>query len=402
MYCIINYFYKKYIICVVFLLVASCNDSDFGGRNSSASSNAQAVLNQDSGSDQGEQDEENVFSDTFIPPTISIELTEENLVDTDDKNTQNTQNPKNTRNNRNTQNRQNPTKNTNSGTAPSITSQQKKRYKFTFDIPQSEISSRIPVDLVWIIDNSASMVDDIAFIRENLASFMDKAKNVSSLKVAVVSCLKSNLLKTPKNYCTDFPDSLAQKIHEHNQFVDSHNSPAVLHKVIVNEELSTFFRDKGKSEKIIIDVSDEYARFPNPYPQHLKSSIERYFGKQHFIYHSISTDAPKTCGETYSSFYGEFAAEYNGELLKICPENWNKYFSDLLVNVVQKTSVDITLSGLENKNFSIVSIHVGDTQYTSSQYDLRLSNNHAPVLSLFLPEAYTGSRTMTMVIEIKK
>lgn len=66
-----------------------------------------------------------------------------------------------------------------------------------FIVAGTDCTEKIPVrlvnkvDLVWIIDGSSSMADEVARVKENLRSFVDSAKLRSDLKVAMITNVPS-------------------------------------------------------------------------------------------------------------------------------------------------------------------------------------------------------------------
>ena len=87
------------------------------------------------------------------------------------------------------------------------------------------------VDIVWVIDNSGSMVEEVAQIRKNFEDFISNTSNVAEVKLALITSSTVAVPGVPRiSFQTevDMPATALAKGHvQINQFVDSTNLLAV-------------------------------------------------------------------------------------------------------------------------------------------------------------------------------
>lgn len=250
-------------------------------------------------------------------------------------------------------------------------------------------TSNKKLDFVWVVDNSASMADEVDRVRSNLANFASRLGNYTDLRMALVSAKDgttnpSNAYQgSPKYFEMPVMPNGVQALQVNNlvrssdslaigaiTLCPSAGSPAGRWCSITTEtdpsnrkdatgamiaenywnesyskgisKLDTFLRDQ--SHKVFVFVSDDNAAkiYNTEYPiyrsQFLDAFDSRFPRSTPIVYSIVSPyakgAAPSGCsiynkGEEYINLSGET----NGKVFDICQSDWTAYFDDMLAGI---------------------------------------------------------------------
>jgi len=217
------------------------------------------------------------------------------------------------------------------------------------------------VDIVWVIDASASMLDEQKRVGENLAKFAaDVAGNALDLRIVMLTTsasvpvicplvpadpLAGTALATDPRYRfietrVDSSNALDQAVQSYPKYADFLRPDAALNFVFLSDDESRY---KG-----IPTVPERVARFT--------ADMESLAGKP-FTAHTISSEGPKACNtldcmpdlntglcafvmlgcgaaEPGTTYYA-LADETGGVAASICESDWSRIFGPLTEAVVR-------------------------------------------------------------------
>ena len=196
----------------------------------------------------------------------------------------------------------------------------------------SKVSSSRPVDIIFVIDNSGSMVEELDAIRNNINDNFANVMNAAGLDYRVImivkhgqpgtyygtTCIESPLSTIPKGGCATIGDSPPGnnpgKFYHYSYDVQSNDSPCVI--------LDTLFNVNYRP--------DEYGLAPDGWIKWLRTSAFKVFIE-------VTDDAPgcwwypdqndtskkKILNDFQSSLGGQvFAMEFDKLLTKLAPEQF--------------------------------------------------------------------------------
>ncbi len=190
-----------------------------------------------------------------------------------------------------------------------------------------------PVDIVWIIDSSASMVDELAAVQQNIASF---ATNIGTAGID-----HHVMMLAPGDVALGTPLS---EDPAHYRFVpalvDSHNALALL--LAQYPDYQAFLRSDAALHFIV--VSDDESDVP---AETFRIEMEKLAGKK-FSFHSIASEdnaglpcigacgLPIVCGAfAPGREYYALSDATGGQKISICVSDWSKVFGALQSAVIE-------------------------------------------------------------------
>ncbi len=242
-------------------------------------------------------------------------------------------------------------------------------------------NAALPIDMIWMIDNSGSMVDTAQAVRDNFQNFANQVAAVPDMKLALVSKIGTT------GTSTNIPSSVSIPHIEINQSVDSTNgldilssalcptsavagSPcaSVTNHPLVRGKLNNFLRPD--SHKVFVLVTDDESklksgdfltRFDSIYPNGALT-----------VYGFIGLGEVSPCQAKTGTQYIDLAAATGGQMYNICDTDWSTKYAQLADNVVQLGINNIALPA-EVVHGTIVSVKVNGVTIKSSQYTITSS-----------------------------
>lgn len=199
-------------------------------------------------------------------------------------------------------------------------------------IKQTAEVTRGPVDIVWIIDGSASMLDEIAAVQTNITNFAGMIGAAGIDHHVVMMATTDVAAGTPLG---------ADPAHYQYVFsgVDSHNALQLL--LDQYAEYEAFLRPEAALHFVL--VSDDESFLPG---QDFKTMMEARAGKS-FIFHAIASEdvmglpcvgacgLPLVCGGFAPGLqYYWLADATGGQKISICIADWSMVFGPLQEAVI--------------------------------------------------------------------
>lgn len=275
------------------------------------------------------------------------------------------------------------------------------------------------VDMVWVIDNSASMTSGADIIRKNFEKFAHLVENQVDLRVALISKKDVFALKTH----VSLPESMKNgqqvdfMVHSYNPLLVAAAATcpeaagdSFCKKVLSNaryekvySSLSHFFRPQ--SQKVFVFVTDDDSaansnttvQFDadnlNGYvgiikglvvnedyitAQTFKDRMVRAFGKNgSYKVFGFVAAADSKCRARESSVYSSLISSSGGLAFNVCDKDWSKNFSQLSEKVVDYASTEYSLQSENVKKVLSVKLNgkvlVPGTDYTVADGKIALN-----------------------------
>ncbi len=233
---------------------------------------------------------------------------------------------------------------------PAATRGQDEVLKFKADVFLREAE----LDVVWVVDNSTSMSEEIAHVKNNLRDFVDHVSQFSNLRTFVLSKTdpadydakftvdvrgyaggnqltafdhligsKDALFWASKLVCTDkadCPETLKYPYCQHEKcknYFDDRVERAATEVLRPNARKAFVFVTDDESSEISMD------RFLKIYGQ--KFDVARL---KVFSFVTLSKDR-SPCGDSVGKVYQALSERTNGKSFNICDPNWRPHFQQI-------------------------------------------------------------------------
>jgi hypothetical protein len=241
-----------------------------------------------------------------------------------------------------------------------------------------------PIDIVWVIDNSPSMREDIERVRSNFKNFTDSVRTRSDLKLGLISSLDDDDTKIALPYS-------GENYKQINRYVWSTDSVEILAATICPETplkesmcghirqnartnltsvADTMFRFlRPTSKKVFVFVTDDESRVAGP--SFLTAFNEVYPTQTPVIYGFIGLgDEQSPCAAKPGHQYSDLAQLTGGAVYNICNRNWQDSFSELAKGVIKWTAMPVPVPSDLKDGSAIHSIEINGELLNPSQYTL--------------------------------
>lgn len=233
------------------------------------------------------------------------------------------------------------------------------------------------LDLVWVIDNSGSMTQEIAHVRANLDRFTNSISSQANLKMSLISAAGNDGLRLTLR--TDDPNRFFQI----NQVVSSTNALRMtaaafckdasgvcsIFSSSLNGKLTSFLRENSK--KVFVVVSDDESDIEN---EQFTAAFRQTFPSQEMtLFGFIGLGASQSpCQARTGERYKRLASETGGETFNICDPDWTPTFSRLAANVLSLVAPVVPLAHPTNQ-IEITQVILDGQPLSSSQYQVSAS-----------------------------
>jgi hypothetical protein len=304
--------------------------------------------------------------------------------------------------------------------------------------PLASKTSRI-VDMIWIIDNSGSMTDEIELVRQNFGSFVAGIAEFSDLNLGLVTAataqdrrrgidlhfLAPNIRSQQFTYnvgSTNLLSLLAAGICDSNSTEITNSSSLSSEGTIcgtpvsewmessttihaIRGQLKSFFRENSK--KVFVVVTDDDAigidntNFLNILNAQMPQQEIYLFGfvgltENGAITNPNPTPGVRTCSvANVGKAYLDLATRTNGKSFDICQDNWSGHFSELTKNVENIVNTEFTLN--TSKSFNLIEILVDGKLLPEHTFNIQ--NNRIVILDRSLVQ---GAQTLEVKYTVAK
>jgi len=225
----------------------------------------------------------------------------------------------------------------------------------------SATKSMMPMDMVWVIDNSGSMSEEAANVRANLTAFISALDKSSDMKFLLVSQVGTS------GQAVSLPSGLdPQRFVQVNKTVGSHDAPQILINQL-NTYISSgtpFFR--ADSKKIIVFVTDDNSTMTAAsFTSGLSSAGVGSGQAAIFGFIGLGSTVSK-CQAATGAVYQTLATQSNAKVYNICQTDWSQNFSDLKTDVLTKLGRTFVMK--DTMVAKIVKVEVDGVAIDSSKY----------------------------------
>lgn len=197
---------------------------------------------------------------------------------------------------------------------------------------EREVSST-NVDMVWVIDNSASMSEEIQLVRENLGQFLLSLEERARLNFTLITHNKGSHGMALSDW------ALSRGYRQIPQRIESYDGLTRFLELIP-QMLGTSLRLNSK--KVIVVVSDDNSEISANSFAKTMAKIVNLSQLKLFGFVGLSrTLSP--CIDRVGSHYINLAQATGGQTFNICESNWAPYFESLVKDVGQMAKTEFTL-----------------------------------------------------------
>ena len=196
-----------------------------------------------------------------------------------------------------------------------------------------------PVDIVWIVDQSGSMGEEIEMVRDNMNNF---AQRISGATVDYRVILLARRFSDPDGHEICIPPPLAgrncadsQRFKQINQHIDSHD--ALSQYRAAAHRIEGFMRPNSVRH-IIVVTDDECQGFLAPCGLSFDSYLRGRSGYEGYTFHSIVGQTSSRCDDNAGGSYSLLSNRTGGVNFDICNSNWSPLYSQLERSVTKPTT----------------------------------------------------------------
>lgn len=267
--------------------------------------------------------------------------------------------------------------------------------KVTKTLELKTTSTSVPVDMVWVVDNSGSMSEEVAQVRANIQSFVSSVGDKSDLRLSILSnedrrlglqfdstmVAKDFLQLKSMVYSTNLLSSLAAAVCPADQFegtqrnvtkicgkdVQSLTSGGLYEDYYAKEFAGALVdRMRPEAQKVFVFVSDDNSRGSLDATNFF--TITGIDPNLTHIYAFVGDESRSGCNVANKGVaYKELATKSGGETFDICEADWSANFSKLTDHVKKLTSNAFVIPA-EVSVKNIQAVKIGDTTLSAKQY----------------------------------
>lgn len=206
-----------------------------------------------------------------------------------------------------------------------------------------EINTTTDIDMVWVIDNSTSMVEELQIIRENLGRFLLSLEDRSKLNFTLITNSRGSYGMALSSWALD------RGYRQFSQLINSYDSLTQFLNHLPRMQGSAI---RAGSQKILVVVSDDNSEvtaneFFRLIPRHIDPNDLKVFG---FV-GLDKTASP--CIDKAGGHYVSLAQATGGQAFNICERDWTPYFESLVKNVAEITKTEFQLPNTQKTNLKV-------------------------------------------------
>ena len=252
---------------------------------------------------------------------------------------------------------------------------------------QMQLTNRqtMPLDIVWVVDNSGSMSTEAAHVRTNLDAFVAQLMAVPDVKLALINKVGT----TDQNVrlpATQIPHL------ELNQTVDSNNALQILSAALcpaspltssvcgsaaVRSQISPYSAVAGKlasflradSRKVFVLVTDDRSTMSAAQFRSVYGSLYAADTMVAFGWIGLGA-AASPCQAATGTQYQDLAQATGGDMNNVCDANWSAKFAELAQNVVTLALDTIPLPADVINASQILRVTLNGRELSSKDYSI--------------------------------
>ena len=209
------------------------------------------------------------------------------------------------------------------------------------------------VDIVWVVDESPSMNDDVQRVNNNLAAFEQQVNTFANIK---------NYLSNENQWdvrSTNGPECLLDALD-----LDANNFPFPSLSLCRSAQgkLKNYFRPDSK--KIVIFVTDDDSRLS-------AKKVQDAFNNSAYsdtIFYAFASPGLTECPtqDKQGRVYQDLTAKTGGVLFNLCQEDWSTHY-DKLTNSIRNLVISEIDTGLGN-DIKIIEVTLNGQKLAENKY----------------------------------
>ncbi|MBP9708257.1 MAG: hypothetical protein KBD78_11485 [Oligoflexales bacterium] len=251
------------------------------------------------------------------------------------------------------------------------------------------------LDMVWVIDNSKSMVEEIDQVEANFIEFAESLGQNINLKIALISAIGTSTSIKGITIPDELPPlieklQIDKYVYSNNSLeiaaytscpAESSSSKSVCGTSITRNEngagltsfgptysekgaLSDFFRPGAK--RIYIFVTDDNAA-SYFYTDEFLSALTPHLNGSDLSVYGFVGKGTKGCHEAMVGLaYTKLAEKTGGRTYDICESDWSQNFKDLTSDIKVSIKSEFAFEVIPNKILSVTLVHAG----TNKRFEL--------------------------------
>lgn len=189
------------------------------------------------------------------------------------------------------------------------------------------------VDMIWVVDNSVSMSEEIQIIRNNLGKFLLSLEDRAKLNFTLITNDRGSHGMALSQWALD------RGYKQIAKYINSHDSLVQFIKLIPQMMGSSL---KLNSKKVIVIVSDDNSELS--YKDFLFTFTKIFNLAQIKIFGFVGIDKKVSpCIDYSGKHYIELAKATGGQIFNICESDWTPHFNALIKDVGEITKTKFTL-----------------------------------------------------------
>lgn len=233
---------------------------------------------------------------------------------------------------------------------------------------ERDINTTTNVDMIWVVDNSGSMTEEVAIIRKNLGDFLLSLEERAKLNFTLITSARHTNGMALSNW------ALSRGYKQISQFIDSRDS---LIKLI---ELAPKLINPGiraNSKKIVVIVSDDNSDMSSNL---FLTGLSKLFNLDQFkIFGFVGLSRSLSpCINNVGSQYIKLAELTDGKTFNICEADWTPYFENLVKDVADMTKTEFKLPSKPKGNIVVKVDGQVITKYSLSNNILTIHPDNFP------------------------
>lgn len=265
--------------------------------------------------------------------------------------------------------------------------------RYNYDIKTGTVTENFGVnvvdtrklDIVWVIDNSGSMGQEVAHVRNNYETFVRSVQGYADIKTALISDSvgggHSHPLSLPTGLDPDkhmqidfFVSSWNPMCLTQNAFMAqgpylncaSHHYDHELAEQKLHGQLAPFFRQE--SQKIFVFVTDDNEDTTNKTT--FLNSFQTTYGQSPIVYSFVALGASQSpCQADEGTRYQGLSQETEGAVFNICTADWTNHFEQMTDHI--STVTDSTFSLRHADVLEILKVTVDGAELSRLHYSLQ-------------------------------
>lgn len=224
------------------------------------------------------------------------------------------------------------------------------------------------LDLIWVIDNSGSMSNEIEQVRINFSNFIQTAQNFSNLKLALISADTASRGQLG----IDLPEAiLNENFIQVNQAVGSYDSLDLLSRNLLEANgLGSFLRRNAHKAFVFVTDDDSIFLSSDDFASLIIGANGPIYDKKNVSIYSFSGLASSNCPIARVGMqYINLKELFTGKNFDICQLNWDQHFKELTQSLEDSLMREFTLTE-KVAEIEVIKVALSGNELSKEHYEI--------------------------------